>query len=171
MTFKNLAAAACLSLLSSTSSFAATFNVNGEDVDITTIKGTFTALQGQLESQLWWGNSVLASQMANVVLGQLVSDHNLPDFGPLFVYGEGDLAYSMKAIGYFDDGVTGEVRELLDFTVFSRTFAVISEAPPPPLSAPKPPLPSPVPLPAGGLLLLSGLAGVAALKRRKERTA
>lgn len=30
---------------------------------------------------------------------------------------------------------------------------------------------SPVPLPAGGLLLLSGLAGVAALKRRKKRAA
>lgn len=31
--------------------------------------------------------------------------------------------------------------------------------------------PSPVPLPAGGLLLLTGLAGVAAIKRRKKRAA
>lgn len=31
--------------------------------------------------------------------------------------------------------------------------------------------PAPIPLPAGGVLLLSGLAGVAALKRRKKRAA
>ena len=35
-----------------------------------------------------------------------------------------------------------------------------------------PPIPpAPVPLPAGGLLLLTAIAGVAGLKRRKERTA
>jgi hypothetical protein len=171
MTFKNLAAAACLSLLSSTSSFAATFNVGGEDVDITTISGTFTALQGQLEAQFWWGNSVAASILANTVLDQLVSDFGPADHGPLFVYGVGDFPMSMEGWTYFDDGVTAQVQNVLEMTMFVRTFAVVHAALDAPVSAPKPPLPSPVPLPAGGLLLLSGLAGVAALKRRKERTA
>jgi hypothetical protein len=67
MNIKTLAAAACLSLLSATSSFAATFTVGGDDFDITTITGTFADLQGQLKSQIWWEEPALAADFASAV--------------------------------------------------------------------------------------------------------
>jgi hypothetical protein len=171
MTFKNLAAAACLSLFSATSTFAATFTVGGNDFDITTISGTFTDLQGQLESQLWWGDDYLARQFATAVSTQLGTADATDNYGPLFVHGRGQRSLHTWA-WYFPHVYGGSRLASVGGPLSTdRNFAVCVSCSSPPPTVPNPDPPSPVPLPAGGLLLLSGLAGVAALKRRKKRTA
>ncbi len=63
----------------------------------------------------------------------------------------------------FLDGLSGAPMGLyeIDYLVSSRSQDLITAQP----------VPTPVPLPAGGLLLISGFAGIAGLKRLKKRAA
>ncbi len=144
-----------------TASHAATFTVNGDDFDVTTITGPFDANQGFLESQIWWGDSTLAMAFADVVgLAFGTPNFGVP-YGPLFAFDTFDI--NLTAIDGVDTYAVyvPSTVELFNVGAFANqplTYAVAT-----PLSA--------VPLPASGLLLLSGLAGVAALKHRKKRAA
>jgi hypothetical protein len=44
---------------------------------VTTVTGTFNALQSQLETQEWWGNSSLAGIFVGQVGSSLGSPHNV----------------------------------------------------------------------------------------------
>jgi hypothetical protein len=158
MNFRTLAAAACFSLATATSSFAATFTVGGDEFDITTIFRSFNDNQALLEAQIWWGGAIIASDFASVVgdlFGPIDPSFNGPHFAiseePLLVFGE----LVVKVVVF--NGL-GEVEQSNRVTTNNRTYAVAS-----PISA--------VPLPTGGLLLLSGVAGFAGLKRRSSRAA
>ena len=66
--------------------------------DVTTATGTFIALQSQLETQEWWGNSSLAGIFVGQVGSSLGSPNNVygNNYGPFFAYafdGGVDLAY------------------------------------------------------------------------------
>ena len=41
------------------------------DFDVTTTTGTFTALQDQLDDQVWWGDATLAAEFATAVNSNL----------------------------------------------------------------------------------------------------
>lgn len=97
-------------------------------------------------------------------------------------YVDGGLAFSFIAtgVGYLDilsaftlvedDSATGQVEASAGSIDYLQVYdGVLSASEVSALVAPV--SVSAVPLPAGGLLLLSGLAGVAGLKRRKKRTA
>jgi hypothetical protein len=180
MRLRNLVVAACVLAGIAGSSSAATLSsptitltVGAQDYEITTISGTFDALGTTLMGQVWWGDYTLAMALATE-LGTTFGMPNL-EFGaysaPAFAVQEYDDSlfgasnYSIRdtasigALPYPDQGMTflsNMGRSNAYDTVWA--VAVVETVPA-------------VPLPAGGLLLLSGLAGVAALKRRKERTA
>ena len=82
---------------------AVSITINGEGSsdgtwDVTTATGTFNALQSQLETQEWWGNSSLAGIFVGQVGSSLGSPNNVygSQFGPFFAYANDDnvsLAY------------------------------------------------------------------------------
>ena len=156
-----LAAAVCISLVSATSIDAATFSVLGTDYDLTTITGTFEDNIDQLTSQVWWGKADIAATFVSVTrktLAGLPNSH--PTLGPnvygaFFANGYGincpECVVSTAVL--FTNQINGT--QFMPDVV--ATFAVVESQ-----------VVSPVPLPAGGLLLLTAFAGVAALKRRKK---
>jgi hypothetical protein len=177
MTFKTLATAACVSLATATAGFAATFTVAGTDYNIGTVTGTYDSFKLQIEGSDWWGDIDLAGKLALEVKDYFgFTQSNL---GPLFAYevngascyndllcisasfivGDSDFEnYNPPESSACYNSFCDQVDQLAADTTRSFVYAV---------SIPL----SPVPLPAGGLLLLSGLVGVVALKRRKKRTA
>ncbi|WP_272011622.1 VPLPA-CTERM sorting domain-containing protein [Roseovarius sp. ZX-A-9] len=156
MTKMTLLAAAALALsIAVPAANAATVTVNGSDWEINTVRGTFGDIEGVLTSQVWWGDRAVAIDFAEVVGDTL----GLPNFGirgPSFSYVE---AFDPKWVSSaFWNSPLSIVSELnTDKTAF-RTWAVATPV-------------APIPIPASGLLLLTGLAGVAGLKRRKKRAA
>lgn len=140
-----------------TVSHAATFSVNGTDWDITTFPGSFENNEALLVSQVWYGNEALAQDFANAVglsLGVLTANSNL---GPLFAFDDPSgplLSAASVRVSTLIAGSFGVVE-----TSVSAEYAIATVVPPV----------STVPLPAGGLLLVSGLAGIAGLRRRKKR--
>lgn len=160
MKTRSLVLAACLSLLSATASTATTFTVGGDDFDVTTITGTFADNRELLEGQVWFGSTDLAALFVSAVgfdLGLFSNPAFLPTAtGPLFATSFGGTFDTVR-FSFTETGQDVTITGLGDDVV--ATFAIAQ----PTISA--------VPLPAGGLLLLSGLAGVAGLKRRKKRAA
>ena len=60
-----------------------TVTVNGNNYDLTSVDGTFFALQSRLQSQSWWGNTSLADSLATA-LGTNITTTNQPILGPRF---------------------------------------------------------------------------------------
>lgn len=141
-----------------TASQAATFTVGGTDYDVTTVTGTFDANRSLLMSQLWWGNGTLASSFATEVKFSLGNDPTVSSLGAVFAYGV-DAGTFEKAYGqaWRNSPPNSTPFWTADTAFATRLYAVATVIPA-------------VPLPAGGVLLLSGLAGMAALRRRKKQT-
>lgn len=151
MKLKALAAAACMTAAMATTGFASTFTVLGIDYDVSVIEGSFADNTSILEDQVWFGNIGLARSFSLAITDQLGGFNN---FGPLFAHSTDGSLVEVEAwdlAGSFSSGF------LVDFSRV-ETYAIAT-----PISA--------VPLPAGGLLLLSGLAFVAGVKRRKTKAA
>ena len=82
---------------------AVSINITGQGAndgnwEVTTVSGSFNFLQGQLESQIWWGNSGLAGIFTGKVGSSFGSPNNVygSQFGPFFAYaydGGVDLVY------------------------------------------------------------------------------
>ena len=156
MTLKSLAAAMVLLACTTTANFAATLTINGNDYDISTVTGTFLEHKTILESQVWFGDQALATQVAEF---SFATDGAYAQNGSHGAY----AVFSTEALGVgFSPFIVGtrefgEVRGPISGSN-EQVFAIAA-----PISA--------VPLPAGGLLLLSGLAGAFGLKRRKKHAA
>ena len=156
---KLLAIAASVFAVSATASVAATYTVNGTDYDVKTITGSFNDNQALLESQIWWGDDSLAIDFASAVAGGIgpSNDEKSLSTGPFFLFSEVlSTAPFVFNVAMYNFG-TGAVliRGRTDPTL-RRTFAIAEDI-------------SAVPLPAPALMLLSGIGGMAALKRRKKR--
>jgi hypothetical protein len=172
MTFKTLATAACIALSSATASLAAPINL---DFTFGAATGTFYGLNDEdgssqatsfdlaIGSDFWTAVSTsgggtnvftfLAGVLTSVNFDKLpvISSNSSPDVILYDIFfSTNDGQNSWIEYGEFAIDSSNEGTEQVSYTIS-------------PLS--------PVPLPAGGFLLLSGLAGVVALKRRKKRTA
>lgn len=80
---------------------AAIFTVNGTDYNIETVEGTFNDLSATLESQVWWGDSSLAEDFANVVAGSFPNNNENNGFEPFFVFTD-FLFGNKRAWAYFE---------------------------------------------------------------------
>jgi hypothetical protein len=178
MTFKTLATAACIAFSSATASYAAPINL---DFTVGGVSGTFYGLD----------DAIFSSQSATSF--DLTTPNSIwtgvSTSGAIFNYFE----FWTDGLSDFDFLIRDQVSvvyspsylELNEFEVVNsgwRTYGPFLGAAEGGATLTRwgygiayenftiSPI-SPVPLPAGGLLLLSGLAGVVALKRRKKRTA
>jgi hypothetical protein len=147
---KRLAAAATASALAITTAQAAIVTVDGTRYDVSTITGTAEDLQGELESQVFFGSVGAASDFAGAVGTSLGTPNG--DNGPLFVFNlrTGDnpvIGARTFSTGLFG-GVVGFQSEATDGTF---TFAVAEQVV--------------VPLPAG-LPLFAGALAIAGFLRR-----
>jgi hypothetical protein len=181
MTFKTLATAACIALSSATASLAAPINL---DFTVGDVSGTFYGLDDAIFSPTpqsatsfdlftpiatWTGvNSSSFGDNSFVFSKSGLLSYNFYSRFPANILDDtfSVLLLSIDVLNdpaggypYFTaltgDGEGSNVAYDQEISFANFTISPIS----------------PVPLPAGGLLLLSGLAGVAALKRRKKRTA
>ncbi|MEP1200901.1 VPLPA-CTERM sorting domain-containing protein [Tateyamaria sp.] len=147
-----LAVAACFSFCTATAGVAATYTINGQHYDVSTITGSFDDNSTLLMSQVWWDDRKLAELFALTVgdaLGLPVGN----EIGPLFADSIIVKPLASGAAYRSNEGVIpwGEFKDAK-----LATYAVATAV-------------QPVPLPAGGWLLLTGFGGVAALKRRRKR--
>eukprot|EP01013_Petalomonas_cantuscygni_P045285 TRINITY_DN9876_c0_g1_i1.p1 TRINITY_DN9876_c0_g1~~TRINITY_DN9876_c0_g1_i1.p1 ORF type:complete len:158 (-),score=2.03 TRINITY_DN9876_c0_g1_i1:63-536(-) len=157
MTLRTLAAAACLSICTASAGLAATFTVAGTDYDISTITGTFDDNESLLVGQPWWGDSAQALTFADAVGGGLGDSNFSGPYGPLFALDSLIIGADHTALVALYHPIHGVS---IDWALADTTYHYAIATPV-----------SPVPLPAGGLLLLTAFGGVAALKRRKKRAA
>jgi hypothetical protein len=199
MTLKALAAASCLSMAMATGATAATLtidsgqltgatdvDVDGTLYDVAFVDGTCAALFDGCDSvdDFTFTTFETAAAASQALLDQVLIDtddflfdtrpnltygcfaESCATFTPFaFTRGGVEFAEAFNAPFFGDDGSRAFAfgqRERIEHGAFrtSGNVAVWTEA-----------SPAPVPLPAGGLLLLGGLGGFAALKRRKKRAA
>ena len=159
---KTLAVGLLAAGLGATAATATTVQVSYNNVayDVTTITGTFDNNTALLESQVWWGDAAAAQAFAGLVgdaLGYPNSYNSSGGAGPDFAYEIGqDPSPPPYTHGYVfrqsDQSVVGYYPP----TPSTATYAVATLAP--------------VPLPAGGVLMVTALAGLAGLRRRKRQT-
>ncbi len=143
---------------------AATVQVTYNSVvyDVTTYSGSFDSNSALLESQVWWGDAAAAQDFAALVGSALgypndcfYQDYCGPDFAYQLVQDPSPPNYT---IGYVFRQSDQSVVAWHPATVSTaRTYAIATLAP--------------VPLPAGGVLMVTALAGLAGLRRRKRQTA
>lgn len=138
---------------------AVVVDYGGTDYEVTSFTGSsYTSNQSLLESQIWFGDTGIADHFANAVNTQL-GLNAISVYGPYFAYasfiGPNGPGFRERSWDIRISAVNGESQSASNTSwVFATATAV-----------------SPVPLPAGGVLLLTGLAGMAALRRRKKPTA
>lgn len=157
--FKRFVASAAIAIIGAGSAFAgtvqaATATIGGIDYNVTTVEGTFAQHQTLLENQVWWGDRSLANSFAGAVAADLGFPNNSGFYGPLFAYKRGST--TVTSFNFFSALQRSFEAPLDSSGVY--TYATAAQV-------------SSVPLPAGGLLLLTGIGGAAALKRRKKRAA
>ena len=132
-----------------------TVNVDGRFWDIRVPDFAFAAqdaLRPQLEDQPWWGNEALARQFATAVGARLGTCGGVGN-GPCFAFNNSSIVPNILVASFNSSG--GSVFNVNPFTI---GLALAREVSPPPV----------VPLPAGGLLLLSGLAAAAVAGKRRR---
>lgn len=177
MRITSLVLAAIVALASASAGLATTIKVRDVSYKISLVEGTvdFDFLQGQVTtSQVWWGDPDLAFDFADAIkdsLGYVNSPNVFPNDstgsvvfinGPIFLYGYGSRSLvgavwtdpSRINQGSTPTGVTNTFISENNRAVFATATEV-----------------SPVPIPAGGLLLLTALGGIAALRRSKTPSA
>jgi hypothetical protein len=177
MAFKTLATAACIALSSATASYAAPINldftVGGvsatfyglDDAIFTTQKATSFDLFAPIANWTDVDSSTFVANSFVFSLSGLKSFEFFSGFPVAITDVSGGVKLTVVDLlsdpfeSYFrySVAVDGGRGGSADLAISLENFTID------PIS--------PVPLPAGGLLLLSGLAGVVALKRRKKRTA
>lgn len=158
MNIRSLALAASLAIVTATAGAAATFTVGGVAYDIEVVLGRYNDLQSEVQASAWWGDETLTYQVANAVgdgLGLVSTDR-----GPFFASGP-----SAKYAGI----ISGLTWKLATGTSSADPYGKTSTAYYA-IGTGTTIVPT-VPLPAAGLLLLSGLGGIAAFKSRKKRAA
>jgi len=173
-TIANVVAAATTAATITTAAMAATVSYNGTEYEITTVTGKYsetisadmlTEIADTLSEQVWWGNSTLAREFASLLGDELNVDVDT-DFseGPIFAYGDNSAtATSVSVLGWQwetvdfvlspSDGVTFGGSGVTQTATYAVATAV-----------------NPVPLPASSILVLSGIAGLVALKRRRKHS-
>lgn len=148
--------------LSSAPSWSAsvTISVDGADYSLTTLVGSYLDNVDLLGSQVWWYNEDLAEDLALVLEYDLGSPNGVS--GPYFAI----RPVYLDTIVPTDEPLLGGVRSArYNFLAGSVSGTVAADDPDftwaiaAPVSA--------VPIPAGGVLLISGIAGLAAIRRRK----
>jgi hypothetical protein len=140
---------------------------DGVELDITTFEGTFVDNVALLISQPWWGRHM--AEVNGIVFGASETgppDNFLSPYGSLRGYGP-FFALTVSQELSVVDGLASECchpfNSLRVDPFANIAYAVATPAP----TASTPPVP-PVPLPAAGLLLLTGLALTARIGRRGQ---
>jgi hypothetical protein len=141
-----------------TESRAVVVNYLGTNYDVTSFEGTYNDSKALLESQVWFGSFAIASDFAALIK----TDLGLPGFtvySPYFAFETNllETEYTHRAWDIRLNGGLGGVGGQSQATNANWTFATATV--------------SAVPLPAGGVLLLTALAGVAGLRLRKTTAA
>lgn len=152
--------AAVLALgLSSAASSAATVTVGGTVWDISTLTGTFSELSSVLIGQTWWGDNPRAVLFADELGNNLGFPNAVGRFGPYFAVGFFPVADQPDGLLSATLQSTGGI-QLFGLSYSSQqnivlTWAVATT--------------SQVPLPAGGVLLVTGLASVVGMGKLRKR--
>ncbi len=154
MILRTLAAAACFSFAAAMTASAATVTVDGTEWEVSTIEGSYNDNQALLESQIWFGNEALAIEFSKE------TGFEFGTVAPLFTFKKSfNTSFEVFSLSLRYRSLSNQPAR--PYPVSFRTSTEQTYAVATPVSA--------VPLPAGGLLLLSAFGGVAALKRRKAR--
>lgn len=173
MKFKTIALAASVFAFSTISVAATTVTVGGSNYDVTiTDEVTYNDNQALLESQIWFGNEGLAAEFAMAVGDEFGLPNGANNSGPVFAFADEAIVVNLTSTHF--EGIVNffgnnRFENYVDSKASLTIFAIAEEIIVTPPTGPTTP-PSAVPLPAGGVLLLSGLACVAGLKRRKKRS-
>ena len=164
MQIRMLCSVVALSLgISPAASSAATVTFGGKTWTVSTIETTFNDSAALLRSQPWWGDAAAAGVFSGAVGASFgfpnaagsVPNSSAPYFAHLYIPPSDPLA--------FLDGIVGAIvferdpADVVSTARFAYSMDVYAIAT--------------IPLPAGGLLLLSGLAAAVAVGKRRNKAA
>lgn len=173
--FKVLPTILGLSIGAPTAALAVPVTVDGQAYNISIIPGDTPNIDDILKSQIWfedsWHDGSIAFEFAQALKFDAFRGGISPYYyGPLFVfdiygvdYG-GSLGPGNEYIFYYYQssdpaGLGGLATASLTFRSEGWNFAIAT------------PSTTTIPIPAGGLLLLSGIAGATSISRRKRKSA